>query len=241
MLDQMTRGSVRVLTLNRPAARNALCNQLIDELDVALRDSDGDPAIRCIVLTGHAGNFAAGADIREMHQKSFLDVFLGDFITAGWETAASIRTPIIAAVAGYALGGGAEMAMMCDMIIAGESASFGLPETTLGIIPGAGGTQRLTRAVGKSVAMDMILTGRRITANEAATMQAAETVSSRSLPAILMAKEAVNRSYETPLSDGIKFERRLFHSLFATEGQKEGMSAFLEKRPQRRLSDNPTP
>jgi enoyl-CoA hydratase len=257
MLMQATRGAVRVLTLDRPAARNALCNQLIDELDTALRESDRDPSIRCVVLTGQDGNFAAGADIREMHQKSFLDVFLGDFITSGWETAASIRTPVIAAVAGHALGGGAELAMLCDMIIAAESASFGLPETALGIIPGAGGTQRLTRAVGKSVAMDMILTGRRIGAAEALTMglvarvvpdgellavavEAANAIASRSLPAILMAKEAVNRSYESALSDGIAFERRLFHSLFATEGQKEGMSAFLEKRPPR-TSSRPVP
>jgi enoyl-CoA hydratase len=241
-----SRGPVRVVTLNRPSARNALCDRLINELDRALRDADADPDIRCIVLTGSHGNFAAGADIGEMHNKSFLEAYIDDFITDGWETAAQIRTPIIAAVAGYALGGGAELAMMCDMIIAGESAVFGLPETALGIIPGAGGTQRLTRVVGKSTAMDMILTGRRIGAQEAIAMglvarvvpddalldvavEAATTVASRSWPATLMAKEAVNRAYESALSDGIMFERRLFHALFATPGQKEGMLAFLEK------------
>lgn len=240
------RGSVRVVTLNRPSARNALCNQLIEELDVALRDADADPGVRCIILTGSQGNFAAGADIVEMQPKSFLEAYLDDFITNGWETAAGIRTPIIAAVAGYALGGGAELAMMCDLIIAADSAVFGLPETSLGIIPGAGGTQRLTRAVGKSTAMDMILTGRHIKAHEAhaaglvarvvpddalleLAVDAAQTVATRSWPATLMAKEAVNRAYESALADGIMFERRLFHSLFATEGQKQGMSAFLDR------------
>lgn len=242
-----TRGPVRILTLNRPAARNALCEAMIDELDRSLRAADSDPDIRCVVLTGAHGHFAAGADIAEMQSMTFLDAFLGDFITRGWETASSVRTPLIAAVAGYALGGGAEMAMMCDIIIAADTAVFGLPETTLGIIPGAGGTQRLTRAVGKSVAMDMILTGRRITASEALAMglvarvmpepdllstavDAATVIAARSVPATLMAKEAVNRAYESTLSDGIRFERRLFHSLFATDEQTAGMRAFLDKR-----------
>ena len=247
LVDVETRGAVQILSMNRPAARNALSEKLISELDTALRVADSDPEIRCIVLTGSAGTFAAGADVTEMVSMSFLDAYLGDFITGSWETAAAIRTPIVAAVAGYALGGGAELAMMCDIIIAAESAVFGLPETTLGIIPGAGGTQRLTRAVGKSVAMDMVLTGRRIDAREALAMgliarvvaddallstaiTAAATVAERSWPATLMAKEAINRCYESMLSDGIMFERRLFHSLFATDGQKQGMRDFLDKR-----------
>ena len=242
-----TRGPVLVLSLNRPSARNALCGVMISELDQQLRAADADPSIRCIVLTGGHGHFAAGADIAEMHTMSFLDAYLGDFITRGWETAAAVRTPILAAVAGYALGGGAELAMMCDLIIAAESAVFGLPETTLGIIPGAGGTQRLTRAVGKSVAMDMILTGRRITAHEALAMglvarvvpdadllstaiDAATVIAQRSVPATMMAKEAVNRAFEGSLADGIRFERRLFHALFATDEQTDGMRAFLDRR-----------
>ena len=242
-----TDGPVRILSLNRPEARNALSDKLIGELGGLLREADADPAIRCIVVTGTGGNFAAGADITEMASMSFIDAYLGDFITGSWETASRVRTPTLAAVAGYALGGGAELAMMCDMIFAAESAVFGLPETGLGIIPGAGGTQRLTRAVGKSTAMDMILTGRRIDAREALAMglvarvvpddelrsvavRAATAISQRSWPATLMAKEAVNRSYESALADGIMFERRLFHSLFATDGQKDGMRAFLDGR-----------
>lgn len=242
-----TDGPVRILSLNRPQTRNALSDKLIGELDGLLREADEDQEIRCIVVTGAGGNFAAGADITEMASMSFVDAYLGDFITGSWETASRVRTPILAAVAGYALGGGAELAMMCDMIFAAESAVFGLPETGLGIIPGAGGTQRLTRAIGKSTAMDMILTGRRIDAREALAMglvarvvpdaellsvavRAATAISQRSWPAVLMAKEAVNRSYEGALADGIMFERRLFHSLFATDGQKDGMRAFLDGR-----------
>jgi enoyl-CoA hydratase len=242
-----TRGAVRIVSINRPTARNALSSRVTSELGALLRSADADPDVRCIVLTGSGGTFAAGADIAEMQPMSFLDAYLGDFITGDWEVAASIRTPILAAVAGYALGGGAELAMMCDLIVAAESAVFGLPETGLGIIPGAGGTQRLTRAVGKSVAMDMILTGRRIGAPEAlamglvarvvpdvdllpAAIDMATTIASRSWPATLMAKEAVDRAYESALSDGIMFERRLFHSLFATCEQKQEMAEFLGKR-----------
>lgn len=241
------RGPVRILTLNRPAALNALSAQLIGELHMALRAADTDAAVNAIVLTGANGNFAAGADITEMAEQSFLDSYLEDHTNSGWETTASVRTPTIAAVAGFALGGGAELAMMCDMIFAAESAKFGLPETTLGIIPGAGGTQRLSRAVGKSVAMDMILTGRRITAHEALTMglaarvvadhalldtavEAATVIATRSRPAMLMAKEAVNHSFNSSLSEGIRVERRLFNALFATDEQKDGMAQFLQRR-----------
>jgi len=236
-----------MISINRPAARNALSSTVIRALGGLLRDADADPDVRCIVLTGRGGNFAAGADIAEMQPMSFLDAYLGDFVTGDWEVAANIRTPLVAAVAGYALGGGAELAMMCDVIVAAESAEFGLPETGLGIIPGAGGTQRLTRAVGKSVAMDMILTGRRIGAAEAlatglvarvvpdgellsTALDMATTIGGRSWPATLMAKEAVGRAYESALADGIEFERRLFHSLFATCEQKQGMADFMAKR-----------
>lgn len=241
------RGPVRILTLNRPAALNALSARLIEQLRTALREADTDDAVRALVLTGANGHFAAGADIAEMAEQSFLDMFLEDYANSGWESTAAVRTPIIAAVAGYALGGGTELAMMCDMVFAAESAVFGLPETTLGIIPGAGGTQRLSRAVGKSVAMDMILTGRRITGREALAMglaarvvadealldtavEAATIIAGRSRPATLMAKEAVNHSFNSTLNEGIRVERRFFNALFATDGQKDGMAAFLARR-----------
>ena len=244
---QEDRGPVRIITLNRPSALNALSARLIGELRSALRAADTDESVRALILTGANGHFAAGADIAEMAERSFLEVFLDDYANSGWESTASVRTPIIAAVAGYALGGGSELAMMCDMIFAAESAVFGLPETTLGIIPGAGGTQRLSRAVGKSVAMDMILTGRRIVAREALAMglvarvvaddalldtavDAAEIIASRSRPATLMAKEAVNHSFNSTLTEGIRVERRFFNALFATDGQKDGMAAFLAGR-----------
>lgn len=237
-----------VLTLNRPDALNALCDGLTKELSHALDMTEADNRVRAVVLTGSAKAFAAGADIAEMLPKSFTDVYLEDFITASWERAASVRKPIIAAVAGYALGGGAELAMSCDFIIAADNAKFGQPEITLGILPGAGGTQRLTRAIGKSKAMDMVLTGKTIDADEAERMglvsrivpvedlidEAVETatlIAGYSQTAVLMAKEAVNRSYETMLSEGLRFERRMFHAAFSTDDKEEGMSAFLEKRP----------
>lgn len=242
------RGEVAVLTLNRPDALNALCDGLTKELSHALDMTEADNRIRAVVLTGNAKAFAAGADVAEMLPKSFTDVYLEDFITASWERAANVRKPIIAAVAGYALGGGAELAMSCDFIIAADNAKFGQPEITLGILPGAGGTQRLTRAIGKSKAMDMVLTGKTIDADDAERMglvsrivpvedlidEAVETatlIAGYSQSAVLMAKEAVNRSYETMLSEGLRFERRMFHAAFSTDDKKEGMSAFLEKRP----------
>lgn len=241
------RGPVALITLNRPQALNALCNDLTEELSAALDLTESDDSIAAVVLTGSAKAFAAGADIREMQPKSFSDVYLEDFITASWERAASTRKPIIAAVAGYALGGGAELAMSCDMIIAADTAKFGQPEITIGILPGAGGTQRLTRAVGKAKAMDMVLTGRTIDAAEAdriglvarvvpaadlidEAIAVAQKIANFSRPAVLMAKEAVNAAFETPLREGLRFERRLFHAAFATDGQSEGMAAFLDKR-----------
>ena len=240
-------GAVGVITLNRPKALNALCAALIDELVAALDDLEADEGIGCIVVTGSERAFAAGADIKEMQSKTYRDVYLGDFITRGWERLASCRKPVVAAVAGYALGGGCEIAMMCDIIIAADSARFGQPEITLGTIPGAGGTQRLTRAVGKAKAMDLCLTGRMMDAEEAEraglvsrvvaadrlmeeALGAAKKIAGLSLPATMMAKESVNRAFETTLAEGIRFERRLFHSTFATEDQKEGMAAFAEKR-----------
>ncbi|MGW0160228.1 enoyl-CoA hydratase [Mycobacterium sp. NPDC003323] len=241
------RGTVAVITLDRPKSLNALCNQLTEELTAALDATEADDGIGAVVLTGSAKAFAAGADIAEMQPKSFAEVYLEDFITSSWERPATVRKPIIAAVAGYALGGGAELAMSCDFIIAADTAKFGQPEITIGILPGAGGTQRLTRAVGKSKAMDMVLTGRTIDAEEAEriglvarvvpaaalvdeAVAAAVKIAGYSRPAVLMAKEAVNSAFETPLREGLRFERRLFHAAFATDGQSEGMAAFLDKR-----------
>jgi enoyl-CoA hydratase len=242
-----TRGRVGVIRLNRPAALNALNMALIGELAAAIDGFEVDAGIGCIVITGSDKAFAAGADIKEMATKSYLEAFMGDFV-ASWDRVAHARKPVIAAVAGFALGGGCELAMHCDFIIAADNAKFGQPEIKLGVIPGIGGTQRLTRAVGKAKAMDMCLTGRMMDAAEAErsglvsrvvplaslmdeAMKAAETIASMSLPATMLAKEAVNRAFETTLAEGVRFERRVFHSLFATEDQKEGMAAFVEKRP----------
>jgi enoyl-CoA hydratase/carnithine racemase len=242
-----TRGRVRLITLHRPDALNALNHRLTSELTEALKSADADDGIGAIVLTGHGKAFAAGADIKEMAPKSFADVYGEDFITATWEQAARTRKPIIAAVNGFALGGGCELAMMCDTIFAADTAKFGQPEIKLGVIPGAGGTQRLTRFVGKAVAMDMILTGRMIDAAEALriglvarvypadalldeAVAAATTIASYGLLSVMAAKEAVDRAYESTLGEGVRFERRLFHGLFGTADQKEGMAAFAEKR-----------
>lgn len=241
------RGKVGLITLHRPKALNALNDALMDELGEALKVFDADEGIGAIVITGSEKAFAAGADIGMMASYSFMDVYKGDYITRNWETIRSIRKPIIAAVAGFALGGGCELAMMCDMIFAADTAKFGQPEIKLGVIPGAGGTQRLPRAVSKAKAMDLCLTARMMGAEEAEraglvsrvipaaellneTLAAAATICEFSLPAVMMAKESVNRAYETTLAEGVHFERRLFHSLFATEDQKEGMAAFVEKR-----------
>lgn len=243
-----TKGRVGIIRLNRPKALNALCADLVRELGLALDAFEADPGIGCIVLTGSEKAFAAGADIKEMKDRSFMDVYLSDFITKGWERVASCRKPVIAAVAGFALGGGCEVAMMCDIIIAAETAKFGQPEITLGIIPGAGGTQRLTRALGKAKAMDLVLTGRMMDAAEAErcglvsrvvpaeklmeeALAVATKIAAMSLPITLFAKESVNRAFETSLAEGLRFERRMFHAAFATEDQSEGMSAFAEKRP----------
>src|SRR5215469_2313761 len=242
------RENVGLITLNRPKAFNALCDTLTRELTEALDLLEADDAIGALVLTGNEKAFAAGADIKEMKSRSFVDVYLSDFVTSSWEQISRCRKPIIAAVAGYALGGGCELALMCDFILAAETARFGQPEITIGILPGAGATQRLPRLIGKSKAMDMILTGRMIDAEEAERMglvarivpagklveeavATAQHIASLSRPAVLLAKESVNRAFETSLSEGIRFERRMFHAAFATEGQKEGMSAFIEKRP----------
>ena len=242
------RGRVCIVTLNRPKALNALCAALIAELGQALDAFEADDAVGCIVLTGSEKAFAAGADIKEMAARSYMDVYLSDFITKGWERVSTVRKPVIAAVAGFALGGGCEVAMMCDFIIAADNAKFGQPEINLGTIPGSGGTQRLTRFVGKSKAMEMCLTGRMMDAAEAEraglvsrvvplaslmeeAVKAAEKIVGLSRPAVMMAKECVNRAYETTLAEGVKFERRVFQSTFATEDQKEGMAAFVEKRP----------
>ncbi len=235
------------ITLNRPQALNALCAGLVDELGRALDDLEGDDGISAIVVTGSEKAFAAGADIKEMKDRDFVAVYRADFITRGWERLAACRKPTIAAVAGYALGGGCEIAMMCDIILAADSAKFGQPEITIGAIPGAGGTQRLTRVVGKAKAMEMCLTGRMMDAEEAErsglvarvvpaaalqdeAMKLARKIASMSQPIAMMVKESVNRAYETTLAEGIRFERRLFHAVFATADQKEGMSAFAEKR-----------
>ena len=239
---------VGIVTLNRPKQLNALNNQLMDELGSALKAFDADDSIGCIVLTGSEKAFAAGADIGAMAAYSFADVYKGDYITRNWEQVRSVRKPVIAAVSGFALGGGCELAMMCDFIIAADNAKFGQPEIKLGIIPGAGGTQRLPRAVGKAKAMDMALTGRMMDASEAEraglvsrvvpldklmdeALAAALMVCSYGQPSVMAAKEAINRAFESGLSDGVMFERRLFHALFATEDQKEGMDAFVNKRP----------
>jgi enoyl-CoA hydratase len=244
------RERVGLITLNRPKALNALCAQLIAELEQALNDLEADANIGAIVVTGSDRAFAAGADIKEMKDRTFIDVFTSDFITKGWERLAQCRKPTIAAVAGYALGGGCEIAMMCDMIIAAETAKFGQPEITIGTIPGAGGTQRLTRAVGKAKAMDLVLTGRMMDAAEAErsglvarvvpadklldeALAVAAKIASFSLPTVMIAKESVNQAFETGLAEGLKFERRVFHATFGTEDQKEGMAAFAEKRPPR--------
>jgi enoyl-CoA hydratase len=242
-----TRGRVGLVTLNRPQALNALNSTVVAELNRALDGFEADPAVGCVVITGSDKAFAAGADIKEMQGKGFPDTYLEDFITA-WDRVASLRKPILAAVAGFALGGGCELAMMCDIIIAADTARFGQPEIKLGVMPGAGGTQRLTRIVGKAKAMEMCLTGRMMDAAEAErsglvsrivpaadllaeAMKTAETIASMSLPIALMTKESVNRAYETTLAEGIRFERRVFHAMFATADQKEGMAAFVEKRP----------
>jgi enoyl-CoA hydratase len=242
-----TRGRVGVIRLNRPQALNALDAALRSELLAAAEAFDASSDIGCILLTGSEKAFAAGADIKEMADKSYIDVFSADY-AADYERLTRVRKPIIAAIAGFALGGGCELAMMCDFIIAADNAKFGQPEIKLGVIPGMGGTQRLTRAVGKSKAMDLILTGRMMDAAEAErcglvarvvpaaslmeeAMKAAETIATMSLPSVLAAKEAVDRSFELSLSEGVRFERRVFHALFSTQDQKEGMSAFIEKRP----------
>jgi enoyl-CoA hydratase len=241
------KGAVGLITLNRPDALNALNKALMDELTAVLDDWEVDDDVHCIVITGSPKAFAAGADIKEMQPKSYMDVYKEDFITANWERVTRCRKPVIAAVAGYALGGGCELAMMCDFIIAADNAKFGQPEIKLGVMPGSGGTQRLTRFVGKSKAMEMCLTGRMMDAEEAEraglvsrvvpadtlldeVMKTAASVAVMSLPIAMMTKESVNRAYETTLAEGVRFERRLFHSMFATEDQTEGMAAFVEKR-----------
>ena len=241
-----TRGKVGLVTLNRPKALNALNSAVLAEVLAAMQIFEANPRIGAMVITGSEKAFAAGADIKEMQSKTYVDAYLEDFF-GGWEQFTRIRKPIIAAVAGYALGGGCELAMMCDFIIAADNAKFGQPEITLGVIPGMGGSQRLTRFVDKSKAMDMCLTGRMMDAAEAErsglvsrvvpmgelleeALKAAAKIAEFSLPAVMMAKEAVNRSYETTLAEGLRFERRLFHSMFALDDQKEGMAAFTEKR-----------
>ena len=240
------KGKVGVITLNRPAVLNALNSKLVAELGLALDGFEADASIGAIVITGSAKAFAAGADINQMKDKTFMEAYKEDFI-GSWDRLSRCRKPTVAAVSGYALGGGCEMAMMCDIIIAADTAEFGQPEITLGVMPGAGGTQRLTRVVGKAKAMDLILTGRRMKADEAEraglvarvvpaadlmeeAMKTANKIASYSQPIAAMAKESVNRAFETTLTEGLRFERRLFHAMFATEDQKEGMAAFAEKR-----------
>src|SRR3974390_1120354 len=241
-----TKGRVGIIRLNRLSALNALSPALVAELSQAIDAFEADDAISCLLITGNDKAFAAGADIKEMAEKSFFNAFIGNF-AADWDRAARARKPIVAAVAGFALGGGCELAMHCDVVIAADNAKFGQPEIKLGVIPGIGGTQRLTRAVGKAKAMDLCLSGRMMDVTEAErarlvargvalaslmdeALKAAEAIASMSLPALMMAKEAVNRAFETTLAEGVLFERRVFHSLFATEDQKEGMRAFVEKR-----------
>ena len=238
---------VGVITLNRPDQRNALSGELMDELSDAISKFENDELVGCIVLTGSKKVFAAGADISEMRDLSYMDAYKQNFISANWEAAASCRKPIIAAVAGYALGGGCELAMMCDFILAADNAKFGQPEINIGAMPGAGGTQRLARFIGKSKAMEMCLTGRMMDATEAErcglvsrvlpvdellddARAVAKSIAAKSRPVAMLTKESVNVAFETGLTQGVQFERRLFHSLFATEDQKEGMDAFLEKR-----------
>jgi enoyl-CoA hydratase len=242
-----TRGKIGIIRLNRPQALNALNAALIAELTQAVAAFEADAAIACMIVTGSERAFAAGADIKEMADKSYMDAFMGDF-AANWDALARARKPTVAAVAGFALGGGCELAMMCDVVIAADTAKFGQPEIKLGVIPGIGGTQRLTRAVGKAKAMDLCLTGRMMDAAEAErsglvarvvpaaslmdeAIKVAETIASMSLPTLMIAKESVNRAFETTLTEGMRFERRAFHSLFATADQKEGMAAFVAKRP----------
>ncbi|MEK8086021.1 enoyl-CoA hydratase [Aquabacterium sp. A3] len=239
---------VGLITLNRPKALNALNDQLMNELGDALLSMEADDGIGCIVITGSAKAFAAGADIAAMAKLDFVDAYKGDFVSRNWETIRRVRKPVIAAVAGFALGGGCELAMMCDMVIAADTARFGQPEIKLGVIPGAGGTQRLPRAIGKAKAMDLVLTGRMIDAAEAErsglvsrvvpaerlleeALEAAMVICALGGPSVMMAKAAVNRAFETGLSDGVTYERHLFHSLFGTADQREGMQAFLDKRP----------
>ncbi|MET8871980.1 enoyl-CoA hydratase [Nocardia sp. NPDC004604] len=241
------KGRVGWITLNRPKALNALNAQVLDDVIAALDELEHDDAIGAIVITGSERAFAAGADIKEMQPKSYMDMFMNDYF-ARWDRLAQFRKPTIAAVAGYALGGGCELAMICDILLAADNAKFGQPEIKLGVIPGIGGSQRLTRAIGKAKAMDLVLTGRNMDAEEAeraglvsrivpaaelldTALEVAETIASMSLPVTMIAKEAVNRSFETTLSEGLRFERRVFHSLFAIEDQKEGMAAFVDKRP----------
>lgn len=241
-----TRGSVGLVTLNRPKALNALNSALIAELNAALENFEQDGTIGCVVIAGSDTAFAAGADVKEMAGKTYVEAYLGKFL-AGWSGLAAARKPVIAAVAGFCLGGGCELALMCDFIIAADTAKFGTPEITLGIMPGAGGTQRLPRFIGKAKAMDLCLTGRMMDATEAErcglvsrvvpaadlmaeAMKAADSIAAMSLTATMMTKETVNRAYETPLEEGLRAERRVFHSMFATEDQKEGMTAFVEKR-----------
>lgn len=243
------RGRVGLITLNRPEALNSLTLKLCDELIIAARELDLAPSIGCIVVTGSPKAFAAGADIKEMLPQSYQDMYASDWF-APWERFSATRKPVVAAVAGFALGGGCELAMMCDLIIAADTAKFGQPEIKLGVLPGMGGTQRLTRTIGKAKAMEMCLTGRMMDAAEAervglvarvvpaadllpTAIKTAESIASMSLPVAMMTKEAVNRAYETTLAEGIRFERRMFHSMFAMLDQKEGMTAFVEKRPAR--------
>ncbi|MBE0587968.1 MAG: enoyl-CoA hydratase [Betaproteobacteria bacterium HGW-Betaproteobacteria-9] len=247
LITVRTEGRVGVITLNRPKQLNALNDQLMTELGAALQAFDADESIGCMIITGSEKAFAAGADIGAMATYTFADVYKGDYITRNWETIRSVRKPVIAAVSGFALGGGCELAMMCDFIIAADNARFGQPEIKLGIIPGAGGTQRLPRAVGKAKAMDMALTGRMMDATEAEraglvsrvvpldklmdeALGAALMICEFSQPSVMAAKECVNRAFEGGLADGVMFERRLFHALFATADQKEGMDAFVNKR-----------
>jgi enoyl-CoA hydratase len=247
------RGRVGLIRLNRPQALNALNSRLNDELGQAVAAFDADAGIGCILITGSDKAFAAGADIKEMAGKSAVEVFMDDF-TGGWDAVARARKPVVAAVAGFALGGGCELAMQCDLIVAADTAKFGQPEIKLGIIPGIGGTQRLPRALGKAKAMDLILTGRMMDAAEAERAglvarvvpaaslmeeahKVAETIASMSLPALIAAKEAVNRAFESPLAEGFRFERRVFATLFATADQKEGMAAFVEKRPAKFINE----
>ena len=239
--------TVAIITLNRPDALNAFNIQLMNEVTDALKAFEADDDIGCMIITGSEKAFAAGADIKEMADKTYMEAFKEDFITANWESASRCRKPIIAAVAGYALGGGCELAMMCDFILAADNAKFGQPEITIGAMPGAGGTQRMTRFIGKSKAMEMCLTGRMMDVEEAErcglvsrvvpkgelreeALKVAKQIASFSRPIVMLTKESVDRAYETTLSEGVRFERRVFHSVFATEDQKEGMAAFVEKR-----------